>query len=275
MLQIGDFSKLSQVTIKALRHYDKLGLLIPAHVDATTGYRYYTVEQLPRLNRIIALKALGFSLEQVRRLLEDDLSPDQLRGMLKLREAEVQHDMAQLEVIRARLQQIALEGQLGRYDCIIKHLPAQRLASIRRTVPSYPAVGAVIGELFSTLYAQGLTPHGPPFTIYHDRDYRPTNADVEVGVAIGSGGTAGGILRLWDEAAHTVATTVHHGSYSTLHSAYAALTQWMQTGAYVATGPNREFYLVGPDGQRPTEQYVTELHYPIAPPHPQEETHAL
>ncbi|HLB47902.1 MAG TPA: helix-turn-helix domain-containing protein [Anaerolineales bacterium] len=90
MIKIGDFSKLSQATVKALRLYDEMGLLKPARVDNFTGYRYYSADQLPRLNRILALKDLGFSLEQIAQLLKDDLPVEQLRGMLKMKRAEIE-----------------------------------------------------------------------------------------------------------------------------------------------------------------------------------------
>src|SRR5512139_3007056 len=85
MLKIGDFAKLSRVPVKTLRYYDEIGLLTPSEVDRFTRYRYYSEGQLPMLYRILTLKELGFSLEQIGRLLEDDLSPDQLRQMLELR----------------------------------------------------------------------------------------------------------------------------------------------------------------------------------------------
>src|SRR3712207_3730687 len=110
MIKIGDFSKLSQVTVKTLHHYDQLGLLKPVHVDRFTGYRYYAVEQLPRLNRILALKDLGLSLQQIAQLLADDLPASEIRGMLKLKQAEVQQqvvaEQARLARIEARLRQI-------------------------------------------------------------------------------------------------------------------------------------------------------------------------
>ena len=86
MLKIGDFSKLSLVSVKALRYYDELGLLKPVQVDEFTGYRYYSTSQLTRLNRILALKDLGLALEQIAQLLDQDLTPDQVRGMLKLKQ---------------------------------------------------------------------------------------------------------------------------------------------------------------------------------------------
>jgi DNA-binding transcriptional MerR regulator len=87
MLKIGDFSRLGQVTVKTLHHYDDLGLLHPAHIDASTSYRYYTLEQLPRLHRIMALKELGLFLEQIGLLLDKELSTEQIRGMLSLKQA--------------------------------------------------------------------------------------------------------------------------------------------------------------------------------------------
>lgn len=102
MIRIGDFSKLSQVTIKALRYYDEMGLLKPINVDEFTGYRYYVVEQLARLNRILALKDLGLSLEQVAQVLNEGVSPERLRGMLQLKQAELRQHIADEQARLAR-----------------------------------------------------------------------------------------------------------------------------------------------------------------------------
>jgi len=93
MLKIGEFSRLSQVTVKTLHHYDEQGLLQPAHVDQETGYRYYSVEQLPRIHRIMALKELGLSLEQIGLMFEEEVPTEQIRGTLRLRQNEIQHSL--------------------------------------------------------------------------------------------------------------------------------------------------------------------------------------
>ena len=90
MLKIGEFSRLSQVTVKTLHHYDKLGLLKPIHIEECSGYRFYSVEQLSRIHRIMALKDLGLSLEQVSLILDQELSVEQIRGMLRLKQVEIQ-----------------------------------------------------------------------------------------------------------------------------------------------------------------------------------------
>src|SRR5512136_2701540 len=119
MLKIGDLSKLSRVSVKTLRYYDETGLLKPTQVDRFTGYRYYSFDQLPRLNRILALKDLGFALEQIAQLLSEDLPAAQLRGMLRLRQAElsqhVQDELDQLTRVEARLRQIEQEDTMSTY----------------------------------------------------------------------------------------------------------------------------------------------------------------
>jgi DNA-binding transcriptional MerR regulator len=93
LCKIGDFSKIGQVTVRMLRHYDELGLLKPAYVDRLTDYRYYSIEQLPKLNRLLALKDLGFSLVQIAALLNDDLPALQLRGMFLMKRAEAEREV--------------------------------------------------------------------------------------------------------------------------------------------------------------------------------------
>ncbi len=89
MLKIGEFSRLAQVSVKALRLYDRLGLIRPAYVDRFTSYRYYGLEQLPRLHRLLALKDLGFSLEEIGRLLQEEVPVAELCGMLRLHQAPI------------------------------------------------------------------------------------------------------------------------------------------------------------------------------------------
>jgi|GEM_PF-58316 len=116
MLKIGDFARLSQVPVKTLRYYDDLGLITPARVDKFTGYRYYSVDQLPRLNRLLALKDLGFSLDQIARVLNEGVTHGQLRGMLMLKRAEVEDRLSEeqqrLDRIEARLREIEKEDTL-------------------------------------------------------------------------------------------------------------------------------------------------------------------
>src|SRR5512139_1807047 len=144
MFRIGDFSQLGQVSIRTLRLYDEMNLLKPAQIDKFTGYRYYAIEQLPRLNRILALKDLGLSLDQIGDLIKRDLPPDQLRGMLMVKQAEIEQEMqamqAQMRRVDARLKQIEREGKPPQYEVVIKSVAAQTIASCRRVVPDFEAM---------------------------------------------------------------------------------------------------------------------------------------
>src|SRR5262245_8336181 len=186
MLKIGDFSKLSQVSVKTLRYYDEMGLLRPEVVDAFTGYRYYSASQLPRLNRVLALKDLGFTLEQIGRVLDEGVSPAQLQGMLRLKRAEAQRqvedEQARLARIEARLRQIEREDTMPDYGVVLKQVEPQWVAGVRRVLPNYQAVGQLYGELFGALGPTGALARGEmPLTaaVYHDEGYRERDVDVE------------------------------------------------------------------------------------------------
>jgi len=176
MFKIGDFARLSRVPIKTLRYYDEIGLLKPMDVDRFTRYRYYSVEQLSRLSRILVLKELGFSLEQIGQLLTDDLTPEQLRGMLRLRrgeiEQQVQNARLQMAQIDLRLTQIEQEGRMPDYEIVIKQVPEQLIASVEGIIPSYDESESIFNRLFDEVSAylrlHGFTPLGAGIAIYHE-----------------------------------------------------------------------------------------------------------
>jgi DNA-binding transcriptional MerR regulator len=190
LLKIGDFSKLAQVSVKTLRHYGKVGLLTPAWVDRFTRYRYYTLDQLPRLNRILALKDLGFSLPQVRELLREDLSAAELRGMIRMKHAEVerqvQAEAARLARVTARLRQIEREGRMPDYEVALKTVPSQRVVGIREVVPAFGDVRDLFNELRACLRAGSIPvdPVCPSMAIYYDSEYHDPGIDVEAALPI-------------------------------------------------------------------------------------------
>ena len=151
MLKIGDFARLGQVSVVTLRHYDEVGLFRPESVDASTGYRYYSAAQLARLNQIIALKDLGFSLKQIEQVL-DGLTPEQLAGMLKMKQAQVEQSLAdeqaKLRRIELRLREIEMEDTMSDYDVVLKEAPALLIGSRKITVPQNDQVPRLLGEAY-------------------------------------------------------------------------------------------------------------------------------
>src|SRR5713226_2408433 len=159
VLKIGEFARVAQVSIATLRHYEKLGLLKPAVLDPDTGYRYYSLDQLPRVNRLLALRDLGFSLEQIAQLLEEDLSLEQLRGMFTLKQAQTQQmidtEQARLARIAARLRQIEQEGKMPTYEVLLKQVEPLLVASIRESIPMLSERGHLYETLCAYLDQQG------------------------------------------------------------------------------------------------------------------------
>ncbi len=186
MLKIGDFSRLSQVSVKTLRYYDEVALLKPTQVDEVSGYRYYSVAQLRQLHRILALRDLGFSLDQIGYVLEADLSIEELRGMLRLRRAEQQQrllkEQERLDRVEALIQLIHQENTVNTDAVITKDTAAQRFASIRKTIPAYHQIGQLFAALFRVLPYSAT--RGPCFAIWHDDEHKDQDVDGEACVPV-------------------------------------------------------------------------------------------
>jgi DNA-binding transcriptional MerR regulator len=266
-LKIGNFARVGQVTVQTLRHYDELGLLKPSKVDVASGYRYYTIDQLPRLHRILALKDLGFSLEQIARLLEDDLPFAELRGMLRMKQNElrsqVQEGLDRLERLEARLSLIEQENQPLNYEVILKRVEPLRIASVRRIIPSYWDEGPLWTELFNQLQQAGVTIGNPCLTLYHSGE-PAIDAEVCAPLPLDLEKVAGLSIRTLP-AVETMASTIHQGSYAGLANAYAALVKWVDANGYNLAGPDRAVYLRLPEEYfRKDGNAVTEMQVPIS-----------
>ncbi|MET7795482.1 MerR family transcriptional regulator [Streptomyces decoyicus] len=183
MFSIGDFAQYGRVSARMLRHYDAIGLLRPARTDPVSGYRYYEAAQLARLNRIIALKDLGFSLQQVGAILAEEVSVPELRGMLRLRRAELEASLAaagaRLAQVEARLRTIESEGRMSADDVVVKHTGSVLLAELSGIAASYgpedigPVIQPLYGELCRRLETAGVTPAGPGLAYYEDAPETP------------------------------------------------------------------------------------------------------
>ncbi len=181
MFSIGDFARHGRVSVRMLRHYDAIGLLRPARVDPATGYRSYQADQLARLNRIVALKDLGFTLEQVGSMLDKQVTGPELRGMLRLRHAElaaqIEADTARLRQVEARLSAIESEGRMPSADVQIKTLPAVRVAELTATAAGYspehitPVIQPLYGDLIGRLARAGVPITGHGIAYYTSRSW--------------------------------------------------------------------------------------------------------
>ncbi|MGV9213381.1 MerR family transcriptional regulator [Micromonospora sp. RB23] len=268
MFTIGDFARLGRVSVRMLRHYDSIGLLRPATVDPHTGYRFYRAAQLRRLNRVIALKDLGLTLEQVRAIVDEAVDTAELRGMLRLRRSELAArlaaDTARLAAVEARLRMIESEGQMTSQDVVLKKIPPVRVAELTAVAPSYqsqdigPVIQPLYPELFRRLDAAGITPNGPAIAWYEPADDEGEAVVVHAGVSVAGGVAAVPDVTVRDlPAVGTAATIVHHGSMDDADRSVQALARWIEDNGYRPDGFAREVYLEY--CQEAPEQGVTEL----------------
>lgn len=273
MLKISEFSRLTMVPAKTLRYYDDIGLLKPKHVDEWTGYRYYSVEQLPRLNRILALKALGLSLEQIGQLLDDDLSAEQIRGMLRLKRVEIQQrlreEQARLDYVEARLHMIELEGKMSEYEVVLKSVAPVHVAALRGTAPDRERIGENLGRMFGELIGYvvqngGRFTENPPvgIAVYHSMD--DDHIEIEAAVGVASEVKESERVNVYDlPAIEQAATLVHHGALSGLPAAYDAMLRWIEANGYTIVNASREVSLYYEPSADPC-RYVTEIQVPVA-----------
>lgn len=273
MFSIGDFAQLGRVSVRMLRHYDAIGLLPPAHVDPATGYRTYHADQLGRLNRLVALKDLGFTLQQVGAILDEAVGADELRGMLRMRQSQLEEqiaaDRSRLARVEARLRTIESETTVS-IEPVLTSVPATRVAQVQVIAASYAPedVGAVIGPLFPELErcmaAAGVEATGLSVTLYVPvpgggeevtiHTCLPVADDVDV---------VPGAEVVVLPALPTAATVVHHGSLAEADGVLQALARWIDAHGFRAEGLAREINLACPADD--FDAWVTELQVPIAP----------
>jgi DNA-binding transcriptional MerR regulator len=266
---VGAFARVAQVSVRTLHHYDDIGLLPPAQVDPQTGYRWYRADQLPRLNRILALRDLGLPLDEVRRVVDDEVSVDELRGMLRLRQAEARDRVAaereRLGRVEARLRVMELEGRIGEYDVVVKPLDALHVALVDTTAPSFgnatlgPIFGRLFGELFRELDRAGVEHTGPHIALYEPSDDPAAPITVMAAVPVDDEDVSAGRVRVVDlPPVARAAVTVHRGSMARVEDGYQSLLRWADETGEQIDGYSREIYL---DMTGDPDSWITELQF--------------
>ncbi len=268
MYTIGNFSKINLITTKALRIYDEMGLLKPNHVDRFTGYRYYSTSQLPRMHRILALKAMGFTLSEIKTVIDDE---NTIRIILESKFRETEDDIRES---RVRLMNIKgyLEGMEGEnpmdYDVIIKELPECIVYSKRMIVPDYDSYFEeipAIGEEVKTANPE-IKCAVPEYCIiiYHDDEYKETNMDIEYCEAVTEFGTDTENIKFKKmDAVPEAACLLHKGPYDTLHVSYGKIYKWMEQNGYERSLPDRESFIDGIWNKENPEDWLTEIQIPV------------
>lgn len=273
MFKIGDFAQLGRVSTKMLRHYDAIGLLRPAFVDPANDYRYYTAGQLARLNRIIVLKELGFSLDEVAALLDDELPIELLQEQLRGRQADLERQIAaeqrRLAQLAARVAQVAQQGRQPRYEVLVRRLEQTRVAAAARLVASEADLPELLGVVERYLASHRAGASGPPIVLFHACD--DAEVELELAVPVERDLPASAEVRVeLLPAVQQAACMVFTGGDHEIGAAYASLAHWIEASGHTIARPSREVYVQGglaPSSRpsQPAQPYVLEIQFPIAP----------
>lgn len=273
MFGIGQFAQIAKVSVRALRHYDEVGLLKPAAVDEQTGYRSYAAFQLPALNRILVLKDLGFTLAEITRMIEEGVSTTELVGMLRMRQAQAQREadeeQRRLRRVAARIDLLTGDREMNDTDTaiVVKALDATRVAVVGEPAEGFdadfaPIFARLYPALFSELGRAGVAPAGPTYGLYEQRD--DGQIEVMAGVVVANDAELESpTVELRDlPKAERAATLVHQGTMERIMESYALLDRWIEQAGEQPVGFSREVYLDCPPGDQ--EDWVTELQFVLA-----------
>ena len=268
MLKIGEFSKLSRISIRMLRYYDEMGLLTPETIDPFTGYRYYSESQLFTAGRITALKDMGFKLCDTAELLKRWEDREILEQRL-LAQQEAARLQAEESARRLRLLDTAIErlrkDELMNYDVTVKTIPERRVASVRQIIPCYEREGDLWGILMQETAGMHIQDGDPCLcsATFHDGEYKESNVDVEVQKTVRGDYPDTEHVKFKTMPAVQVASAVCKGSYDQLNEATADVVSWVESNGYVFDGPSFFIYHVSPHETNDPEKFVTELCYPV------------
>jgi effector-binding domain-containing protein len=264
LIPIGRFSKMTRLSVKALRRYDRLGLLVPAVIDPSSSYRYYTYSQANRAEAIRILRRLDMPLEQIRELLESDdaqVTAKLLQMHRRRLEDELQRHRRKLAFIERLIER---EESVLPYDVRVKDVPAQHVATIRRTT-TMETIGPDIADSFARIgrALERATMTGPPFVVFDDVIDEEEGGDIQVAAPVAVGFQDTDEVRGEELPATTVAWTVHRGPFDEIGPAYHTVAGWIQEHGHEVAGPPREVYLTDPDKTPDEADYLTEVQFPI------------
>lgn len=268
MFRIGEFSKLTQVSVRMLRYYDEAGLLEPAHKDPYTGYRLYSIEQIPTLNKILFLRDLGFNVSEISKALVQ-WNGEAIGGRLQKRRNEIEREIRaaqyQLSKIDMAKKDIDRNRITMHYNVTIKSVPGYMVFSLREIVPDYYCEGQLWKEMAHYARKNNIELSDKTFTIYHDPDYREHQVDIEICAPVKQRGQDADRFQFREVApVPDMACTMVAGPFENIAGAYISFAAWLQEHRlYRMKGPSRQIVHRGPWNEKDSSNFLTELQIPL------------
>ncbi|MBR3016981.1 MAG: MerR family transcriptional regulator [Clostridia bacterium] len=268
MLKIGEFSKLSRISVRMLRHYDEIGLLKPAEIDRFTDYRYYREDQLPTAGRIAALKDMGFSLADIVKILEIYDDREKLEQFFSVRQEELEalsqdtaHKLTLLDAARKGLRK---EENMS-YNVTLKSIPERYAATVHMTIPRYEDEGIIWGKMAEETCRMNLVEDDPCLcaVTYLDGEYKEENVEMMAWKTVKGNYPDTEHVKFRTLPGVTVASCTYQGSYTQITDVYAAVIAWMEANGYESAEPMFNIYHVSPHETQNPDEFVTEICYPV------------
>ena len=266
MFKIGEFSKLTQVTIRMLRYYDEAGLLKPAKIDPWTGYRMYSVDQIPTLNKIVYLRDSGFKVSEIAAALGEGEREVAARLDRKYEEIAqgIRDEEDKLRRIELAKREIAEQRSQLYYNVTVKSVPGCPVLSLRRVIADYYGEGALWQELSAFAARNQISTSSETFSIYHDAEYKERDVDVELCAPVRElGESADGFTFRQTEAVPFMASTMVSGEFSNIAGAYQAFAEWLENSSYQMGQTSRQIVHRGPWNEEDPQKYLVEIQIPI------------
>lgn len=269
MLKIGDFSKLSRVSIRMLRHYDELGLLVPSHVDPFTAYRYYAEEQLLAAGRIAALRDMGFGLSAIAEILRCYSNPQMLSQFLAIKRAEVQTEAEETQrrllLLETAIERLRKDETSMEYQVAYKVLPERYVASVRQVIPAYDQEGILWNIMMNETAPLDMQYDANCYSlaVFHDSGYKEGDVDVEIQACVKGSYKNTEHVVFKTVPAVEIASVVYKGGYEHITAANHAVAAWVNDNGYEFNGPMFSIYHVSPAQTQNPDELVTEVCCPV------------
>ncbi|WP_197284168.1 MerR family transcriptional regulator [Bacillus sp. JCM 19041] len=260
MYSIGAFSKMNRVTVKMLRHYDKTGILKPAHIDEKNGYRYYSSKQFSELHQIMALRQIGFSIAEIKKAINKTSMPQ----LIHAKKAQILTDIASLTQQLAQVEYYLAQDHAP--DIYMKSLPSVIVASMRVKINSHADLFTLFPEMGERMKALGcqVDPIEYCFQTFHDQEFKEKDIDVELCEAVTElKPNQGDLVFKPIPEVPKAACLIHRGPYESIRETHAALHHWLAHNPYTLSGPPREAVIDGIWNKDKDYEWLTEVQFPL------------
>lgn len=270
MFKIGDFSTLSHVSIRMLRYYDEMNILKPAEVDKFTNYRLYSAKQIHKLNKIVALRDMGFLVAEIKEILEN-YNDDILLQKLEYKRQEICNTISsenqKLLKIDNIIKYIGMESVNMDYEISIKNIPSYKVLSLREVIPNYMSEGILWEKMGKFMQKENIqcSKNKVCFAIYHDEGHKDTDVDIEILTPVDKlGESKDSYIFKESESVPCVTSIMVHGPFENIDGGFCALAQWIEEhNEYIISGKYRQICHRGPWNESDPQNYLTEILIPV------------